>query len=105
MPERFRGEVPRQIAVHAGRQGIGQHVVLGILGQDDGPGVRMHGLQLLDDSAENMGLPGPAEEDHEIRPQLLQSPDESLAEGIESRSEEQTSELQSLMRTSYAVFC
>src|SRR3546814_5396446 len=28
-----------------------------------------------------------------------------LEEGIEQRSEEHTSELQSLMRTSYAVFC
>src|SRR3546814_5084273 len=33
------------------------------------------------------------------------SPSEPLASGLKTRSEEHTSELQSLMRISYAVFC
>src|SRR3546814_2175942 len=40
-----------------------------------------------------------------LRPLSLDQPPPALARRLDPRSEEHTSELQSLMRTSYAVFC
>src|SRR3546814_7082288 len=58
----------------------------------------------------------PADRDHLVAPEQVQQPTPGLLAdrlrtveafdlGIEARSEEHPSELQSLMRTSYAVFC
>src|SRR3546814_4243398 len=53
-----------------------------------------------------LGERGPAARhpDHKQRPSIMAA-DRSLRAREEARSEEHTSELQSLMRTSYAVFC
>src|SRR3546814_8095891 len=74
--------------------GGGELVVLGavrrrLLGQNDRPA----GGEMLHDDAENRRL--------QHHPVLVPG----LGHGNEVRSEEHTSELQSLMRISYAVFC
>src|SRR3546814_9483698 len=43
--------------------------------------------------------------DVELRPEAERGEDRQLVRRVDARSEEHTSELQSLMRISYAVFC
>src|SRR3546814_3779062 len=62
-------------------------------GADRGPGHR------------RLHLPGPAGCDHRLYGEIRARARADLSGGARGRSEEHTSELQSLMRISYAVFC
>src|SRR3546814_2895458 len=57
----------------------------------------------MDHSKHGMGVPAPEGGEGEPRSQFTVSPERQQIIGV--RSEEHTSELQSLMRISYAVFC
>src|SRR3546814_9771350 len=62
----------------------------------DGSNLKLHGRSLL--FIRNVG--------HLMtNPAIIDGEGHEIPEGIMDRSEEHTSELQSLMRTSYAVFC
>src|SRR3546814_5502529 len=65
---------------------------------NQGGRIRRHPLR-------NVGVEIERRDDRDIRPDLRPQRCQQLALGVFRRSEEHTSELQSLMRISYAVFC
>src|SRR3546814_1747205 len=66
--------------------------------------LRVHRLRVEEHGPGIVGMVGVAGDVGEEEPELLASPPERLGRAPQ-RSEEHTSELQSLMRISYAVFC
>src|SRR3546814_8961093 len=107
----FRSLRPRQprraagTAVHAGgAHGVDEAVVRGrVAGEHRGPAGVAFGRCLRDGMGESVHGAAGASGDGTILGMGAEPGYPSLA--IEFRSEEQTSELQSLMRISYAVFC
>src|SRR3546814_6783688 len=85
--------VPTRILLITGMSGAGKSTALKTLEDLGWETVDNLPLSLLD---RLLATPGGRTSDADARP---------LAIGIDSRSEEHTSELQSLMRNSYAVFC
>src|SRR3546814_4518305 len=67
----------------------------------DGNGSCLFGLDTIDDSCARVRKPSWNTKGGPHEPHTSPGP----PSGVNNRSEEHTSELQSLMRTSYAVFC
>src|SRR3546814_9533992 len=88
--------------------GVGADVAVGVverqaaIGEGVGDGVRMHAGRVGDDG---LRAGRKSRGGGQAATQRMAAEDDVAAAGLVGRSEEHTSELQSLMRISYAVFC
>src|SRR3546814_5351630 len=96
--------VRRRAAIHPADGGIAQHCLQ--IGDLDQHPRRKAPQRLVKGDLEGKGpFAMPEIDQHRDRPPIQVHAQEMQPPVLESRSEEHTSELQSLMRISYAVFC